>query len=150
MKALTTLLFSILFSLAFAQKADLATVQNFWDNNIMEIVRLDKEKILEHTAFPVTGSWGYAIELDGGPEDWKNDDYTNNLDKIYNEELRIKLRGMNYNSLVHHMDDDGELNFILQLSFETVTDDGTFESATLLYFKKYDGIWKIYQIEHAG
>jgi hypothetical protein len=150
MKALSSLLFLLLFSVAFSQKADLATVQKFWDNNIMEIVRLDKEKIIEHTAFPVSGSWGYAIELEGGPEDWSNDDYKNNLDKIYNEELRVKLRGMNYNSLVHHTDENGELNFILQLTFETITDDGTFESATLLYFKKYEGIWKLYQIEHAG
>lgn len=150
MKVLTSLLFLFAFSCVYSQKADLATVQNFWDNNIMEIIRLDKEKIIDHTAFPVSGSWGYALELEGGPEAWTDDDYKLNLDKIYNEELRIKLRGMNYNSLVHHTDENGELNFILQITFETITDVGTFESATLLYFKKYEGIWKLYQIEHAG
>jgi hypothetical protein len=150
MKTLILLLFASLSLVSFGQKANLATVQGFWDTNIMEIIRLEKEKIIEHTSFPVSGSWGYAIELEGGPEDWSDEDYKNNLEKIYNEELRTILKGMNYNSLVHHTDENGDLNFIIQINMETTTDEGTFESATLLYFKKYDGIWKLYQIEHAG
>ncbi len=53
------------FSSLNAQIASLETVRNFWDKNIMEIIRLDNDKIIEHTNYPVEGSWGYVLELEG-------------------------------------------------------------------------------------
>lgn len=150
MKASFIFLLLFFSSVSFGQQADHATVQQFWNSNILEIVRLDKEKIIEHTSFPVAGSWGYVLELEGEPESWTSEDFINNIPKIFNDEVRIKLRGMTYNDLVHHKDENGELNFILQLNFQTVVEAGTFESSTLLYFKKFDGIWKLFQIEYAG
>lgn len=135
--------------ISLGQKADLETVESFWKTNISAMISLDKEMIIEQTNFPLEGSWGYAIGLDGDAQDWTKEDYTSNLNLIYTDEVRIKLRGLDHNHLVHHKDAAGELNFILQLNFVTVS-DGPYESATLFYFKRFDGVWKLFQIEYAG
>ncbi len=150
MKSIATLTFCLIISVVFGQKTDLETVKKFWDTNIVEIIRLDQESIIEHTHFPVSGSWGYVMELEGDAETWTKEDFISAIPAIFNEELREKLQKENYNSLVHHIDEVGNLHFILQLNFETITSDGVFESTTLLYFKRFDGVWKIYQIEYAG
>ena len=153
MRLLLSLCFFLFSLTSYSQKTDLATVRNFWDTTIMEIVRLDKDKIIEHTHFPVEGSWGYALEMEGlseEPEEWSDADFKNNLDKIYTAETRSALQKKTYNDLVHFIDDQGELNFILQLTFETEMDGETYESATILYFKRYESIWKLFKIEYAG
>jgi hypothetical protein len=138
------------FFQSFAQKADLETVQSFWNSNIAAMISLDKETIISQTNFPLLGSWGYVIELDGDADSWTKEDFVQNIDKIFNDDLRVKLRRMDHNQLVHHLDENGQLNFILQLLFITEEEGVKYESATLLYFKQFDGIWKLYQIEYAG
>jgi hypothetical protein len=138
------------FFKSFAQKADLETVQSFWNSNIAAMISLDKETIISQTNFPLLGSWGYVIELDGDADSWTKEDFVQNIDKIFNDDLRVKLRRMDHNQLVHHLDENGQLNFILQLLFITEEEGVKYESATLLYFKQFDGIWKLYQIEYAG
>jgi len=141
----------VLFTfISFGQKGDLQTVQAFWDNNIQEIVRLDKVKIIEHTHFPVDGSWGYAVDYNLDPADWTDELFKDNLDKIFDESLRAVLKGMDYNQLVHHRDENGALNFMIQLFFETEIDGTKLESSTILFFKCYNQIWKLYKIEYIG
>ena len=146
---LSLLTVSIFFE-TFAQKADLETVQSFWNSNIAAMISLDRETIIYQTNFPLQGSWGYALQLEGDADSWTKEDFVQNVDKIFNDELRIKLRRIDHNQLVHHVDENGQLNFILQLLFVTEEDGEKYESATLLYFKQFDGIWKLYQIEYAG
>ena len=150
MKALLFLLLMTTSTVAFSQIADLETVRNFWDTNIMEIIRLEKDKIIEHTNYPVEGSWGYVLELEGEPETWTNTDFNNGLPVIFNDQLRIALRSKTYNDLVHFENEKGELEFIIQLTSITSTDDGDFESSTFLYFKKFEGVWKLFKMEYAG
>ena len=135
---------------SFSQKADLETVQSFWNSNIAAIISLDRETIISQTNFPLEGSWGYVVELEGDADSWTKEDFVQNIDKIFNDEMRVKLRRMDYNQLVHHVDEDGQVNFILQLLFVTEEEGVKYESATLLYFRKFEGIWKLYQIEYAG
>jgi len=137
-------------NISFSQKASLETVRNFWDTNVLEIIRLDTKNIIEHTNYPVDGSWGYVLELEGEPETWTNEDFNTGIPTLFNEQLRIAVRGKTYNDLVHFENEAGELEFILSLSFTTATDEGDFESSTFLYFKKFDGIWKLFKIEYAG
>jgi hypothetical protein len=150
MKSVVTLTFSLIISVVVGQKTDFETVKKFWDTNIAEIIRLDQDSIIEHTYFPVSGSWGYVMELEGDAESWTKEDFISAIPSIFNEELRKKLKEENYNNLVHHIDESGNVHLILQLNFETYTSEGIFESTTLLYFKRFDGVWKIYQIEYAG
>jgi hypothetical protein len=121
------------------------------DNNIHEIIALDEEKIIEHTAFPVAGSWGYILNLDD-PESVTDEDFTHNLKDIFTDEVRLALRQKTYNDLVHNMDENNELNFIVQIvSTYTMEDtEKMMESMMLLYFKKFEGQWKLFQIELAG
>ena len=139
MKAIILLLLLTISTISFSQIANLETVRNFWDTNIMEIIRLDKEKIMEHTNYPVEGSWGYVLELESEPENWSETDFNAGIPVIFNDEMRIALRGKTYNDLVHFENEAGELEFILQVSTITSTEDGDFESSTFLYFKKFEG-----------
>lgn len=150
MKTLLFLLIITISSSTNAQIASLETVRNFWDTNIMEIIRLDKEKIIEHTNYPVEGSWGYVLELEGEPDTWTTAEFNNGLPLIFNDQLRIALRSKTYNDLVHFENETGELEFIIQLTSITSTDDGDFESSTFLYFKKFEGVWKLFKMEYAG
>lgn len=150
MKTFLFVLIVMLTKISFSQKASLETVRNFWDSNVMEIIRLDEDKIIEHTNYPVDGSWGYVLELEGEPETWTDTDFNNGLSTIFNTELRVALREKTYNDLVHHENEAGELEFILSISFTTSTEDAEFESMTFLYFKKFEGIWKLFKIENAG
>jgi hypothetical protein len=134
----------------YSQRADLKTVQDFWNANIVEIINLKNSEIIEHTNFPLEGSWGYAIDYESEESSWTSDLYKNNLSKVFTSELRNALSEMNYNQLVHHTDENGELNFILQAFLTTNVDGDTFESSTILYFKKFDGIWKLFKVELIG
>jgi len=150
MKALFLLLLLMSSTISFSQIANLETVRNFWDTNIMEIIRLEKDKIIKHTNYPVEGSWGYVLELEGEAEIWTTEDFNAGIPLLFNEELRSAMRSKSYNDLVHFKNDNGELEFILQVTTITSTEDGDFESSTFLYFKKFEGVWKLFKMEYAG
>ncbi|TNF48546.1 MAG: hypothetical protein EP305_05260 [Bacteroidetes bacterium] len=151
MKTLLITAFLLLNGFTFSQKADLNTVKTFWETNIYEIIILDQEGIEKHTHFPVEGSWGYILDLED-PESTTDEDFTHNLKEIFTEEVRVALRNKTYNDLVHHTDENGELNFIVQVMMTTQLEDSdeVMESMMILYFKKFEGDWKLFQIELAG
>jgi|GEM_PF-1307875 hypothetical protein len=151
MKTLLITSFLFLNGFIFSQKADLNTVKTFWDANIYEIIILDQEGIEKHTYFPVEGSWGYILNLED-PESTTDEDFTHNLKEIFTEEVRVALRNKTYNDLVHHTDENGELNFIVQVITTTQMEGSgeVMESMMILYFKKFEGEWKLFQIELAG
>jgi hypothetical protein len=152
MKLIFTLSFYFLTLTVLGQATNRDVVLSFWNSNVQSILNFDKAKIIEETNFPLEGSWGYTIELESGPDKWTKDDFVNNIDKIFTEELRTNLKGKTYNDLVHYKDETGTLIFIINLSFLTKDEASgeTFESSTILFFKMFDNHWKLYSIEYAG
>lgn len=123
---------------------------SFWDSNIQAIVNLDQEKIIEQTNFPVGGSWGYAMELESSMEKWSKEDFISNISKIFNEETRDQLKQKTYNDLVHYKNDDGVLELIINVNFQTKMEGSsdTIESSTIFFFKMFENKWKLYSIEY--
>lgn len=152
MKLLFSLSICFLSFFSLGQATSKDVVLSFWDSNIQSIIDFDKAKIIEETNFPLEGSWGYTIELETSPDQWTKDDYVNNIDKIFNEELRKNLMGKTYNDLVHYKDETGTLSFIISLNFLTKDPETgeSFESSTIMFFKMFDNKWKLYSIEYAG
>lgn len=152
MKLVFSLAICFLSLFSFGQATGKEVVLSFWDSNIQSIIDFDKAKIIEETNFPLEGSWGYTIELETSPDQWTKEDYVNNLDKIFNEELRNNLMSKTYNDLVHYKDETGTLSFIINLNFLTKDPEigESFESSTILFFKMFDNKWKLYSIEYAG
>lgn len=152
MKSILFLLLFLVSLCSLGQGTNKDVVLSFWNSNIQSIINLDKAKIIEETNFPLEGSWGYVLELKTSPEQWTKEDFVNNIDKIFNEELRNNLKSKTYNDLVHYKDETGTLSFIINLNFSTKDDQSgeTFESSTILFFKMFDNHWKLYSIEYAG
>jgi hypothetical protein len=124
----------------------------FWDSNIKAIVDFDSTKIIAQTNFPLEGSWGYAIGLETEPEEWTKTDYTTNLESIFTEELRTLLSEKTYNDLTHYANEEGEIQLIINLMsyYTDIETQETYESSTILFFKKFDNEWKLFSIEYAG
>ena len=86
------------------------------------------------------------------PESWTKELYTNNLDQIFTEEIRIAMRAKTINDLAHFKTDEGETSLLLSILIETYDkeSDMTFESSYMFFFKKFEGNWKLYKIDIAG
>jgi hypothetical protein len=147
---IATILISI--SPIFSQKLERNVVVAFWESNIKAIVDFDTAKIITQTNFPLEGSWGYAIGLETEPEEWTKEDYINNLESIFTEELRTLLREKTFNDLTHHSNEAGEIQLIINLMsyYTDIETQETYESSTILFFKKFDNEWKLFSIEYAG
>jgi hypothetical protein len=137
---------------SFSQKLEYNVVVAFWDSNIKAIVDFDSTKIIAQTNFPLEGSWGYAIGLETEPEEWTKTDYTTNLESIFTEELRTLLSEKTYNDLTHYANEEGEIQLIINLMsyYTDIETQETYESSTILFFKKFDNEWKLFSIEYAG
>ena len=137
---------------SFSQKLERTAVVAFWESNIKAIVDFDSTKIIAQTNFPLEGSWGYAIGLETEPEEWTKTDYITNLESIFTEELRILLREKTYNDLTHYANDAGEIQLIINLMsyYTDIETQETYESSTILFFKKFNNEWKLFSIEYAG
>jgi hypothetical protein len=152
MKPALTIVFLLFTSFLFAQATPRDVVISFWNSNIKAIVELDKETILTQTNFPLEGSWVYTLELDKAPEEWTKDDFSSNLDKIFNQETRDQLKQKTYNDLVHYKNEQGELIYIVNVVFTSKIEESSdiMQSSTIFFFKMFDSKWKLYSIEYAG
>ena len=140
------------FSNSFSQKLERNVVVAFLESNVMAIIDFDSTKIVAQTNFPLEGSWGYAIGLETEPAEWTKSDYTTNLESIFTDELRTLLREKTYNDLTHYTNDTGEIQLIINLMsyYTDIETQETYESSTILFFKKFDNEWKLFSIEYAG
>jgi hypothetical protein len=151
MKNVFTFLIIVFLSFSsFGQKANLETVKSFWETTIIPLVDFDKETIVKNTNFPVSGSWGYYLELKEDEAEWNEDVFAGNLSSIFSAEFRSRLKEMNFNYLVHHTDELGKFHFILQVNFAQTKNGTTSDMYYFLYFTQFDEVWKLYQIEIAG
>lgn len=152
MRTILILFVLLATNFSIAQKTTRDVVINFWDTAIQPIIDLDKEKIIEHTNFPLQGSWGYQLDLSTGPDEWTKDDFTSHLEMIFNEETRALLKQKTINDLVHYTNEAGEFEFIINVNFYSIQEEtgDQYESVTIFYFKKFEDVWKLYSIEYAG
>jgi hypothetical protein len=152
MKPALTIVFILLTSVLFSQATPRDVVISFWNSNVKAIIDLDKQTIIDQTNFPLEGSWGYNLDLNKAPEEWTKDDYTSNLEKIFNQETRDQLKQKSYNDLVHYKNEQGELIYIVNVVFTTKMEGSSdmMESSTIFFFKMFDSKWKLYSIEYAG
>lgn len=144
------LLFCFLSFSSFAQKANLETVKSFWETIIIPITEYKEEVILKNTQFPLSGSWGYYLDLKEDEANWDQSVFQKKLHAVFSPEFRSRLKEMNFNYLVHHTDTEGKFHFILQVNFSQTKNGITSDLFYFLYFTQYDEVWKLYQIEIAG
>jgi hypothetical protein len=152
MKTTLIIAFTLLTSISFSQLVPKAELEQFWNSNILSILKIDKEAIIAQTNLPLDGAWGYMVDDLSEPESWTQELYSNNLEKIYTEEIRIAMRSKTINDLAHFTTDEGETALLLSIMIETYDkeSDMTFESSYMFFFKKIDGNWKLFKMDIAG
>jgi len=152
MKTILIIAFTFLTSITFSQLVQKAELEEFWNSNILPMVKIDKETIISQTNFPLEGAWGYMVDDLSDSESWTAELYTNNLEKIYTDEIRIAMRSKTINDLAHFTTEEGETALLLSIMIETYDkeSDMTFESSYMFFFKKFEGNWKLYKIDIAG
>lgn len=152
MKTILIIAFTFLTSITFSQLVQKAELEEFWNSNILPMVKIDKETIISQTNFPLEGAWGYMVDDLSDPESWTAELYTNNLEKIYTDEIRIAMRSKTINDLAHFTTEEGETALLLSIMIETYDkeSDMTFESSYMFFFKKFEGNWKLFKIDIAG
>ncbi len=152
MKTTLIVAFTLLTSISFSQLVQKTELDAFWNSTILPIVKIDKETIIAQTNFPLEGAWGYMVDDLSEPESWTTELYSNNLEKIFTDEIRISMRSKTINDLAHFTTDEGETALLLSILIETYDkeSDMTFETSYMYFFKKFDGNWKLFKIDIAG
>lgn len=152
MKTTLIVAFTLLTSISFSQLVQKTELDAFWNSTILPIVKIDKETIIAQTNFPLEGAWGYMVDDLSEPESWTTELYSNNLEKIFTDEIRISMRSKTINDLAHFTTEEGETALLLSIMIETYDkeSDMTFETSYMYFFKMFDGNWKLFKIDIAG
>lgn len=140
MKMLTLVLLMLVSNLSYSQEIDPIEAQLLWDNNITAILEENYELVMDQTIFPLNTFYG---EL--GP-----DDFLSSIKDIFTNEVIEDIRRQSPNDFQAVINDEGITAYMLVVLTTTVTEDGEFESATILCFRKEINEWKLYHIDAAG
>jgi len=135
MRAIILILFSFLTNLSFSQISDTLEARRFWENNIQAIVKLDKQKIISQTKFP--------LDVNVGDGSWSETEFKARLDSVFTEPLRTELSDGNYHDIdAWVMSDDANETYM-------VVTFGSYRKydVIVLMFKEFDGVWKLYGID---
>lgn len=133
----TSILFILLFisSTIFSQITDRVEAQKFMEDNIYNMVILEKDKIVTQTNFP--------LEIYTGDKTWGKDEFSSKLSTLFSDAMRIELRGStidNIDAWVMAKDTSETYMLACFVPYEEYT-------AVVFLFKKFNGTWKLYGID---
>ncbi len=145
MKALL-LIFVALSSWSFSQTTTDEDLQQLWQTNVQPIIDLDEDKIASTTQFPLNGEWYMVIDPDAfeGTEEM----FLENLGLIFTDEIREKLKAMDYNRLSVMGDEDWTL--VTLLIVLSTDDEGWTESSMGFEFEFVEDKWLLVGINLMG
>jgi len=131
------LLAIILFTnISFSQISDVAEAQNFWDNNIQAIIRLDADKIISQTKFP--------LNMLASGDELTAEEFKGKLNQVFTDAVRIDLRGGSISNIDAWVmsEDDSETYMV------ACTNPSDDYDAVVFLFKEFDGNWLLYGIDY--
>ena len=142
MKTFFTLLsgFLLLSSSAIAQSVNKIEPQQFWETNIQSIIDGDIDAVVSQSYFPMSTFEG----------EWSKNDFMDAFEVLFDETTLAELRSQTYREIQPVEYNPGEITYMVVIVTETEIDGEYYESATILSFKKFDGVWKLYDIDMAG
>ncbi len=129
------LIFLSLGTTGFSQLKDTVEAQNFWNNNIANIVSFNKEKILTQIHFP----------LEAGTRKFTKDQFRMVMDKYLNTELRAELGKKDIRSIDAWKMMGDETQTYMIVCYEGL--EAQYEAAVLC-FLQYNGEWLLNQIDY--
>lgn len=135
---LTTVL--LLSSTSFAQSINKTEPQQFWETNIQAIIDGDVDKVVSQSHFPMTTFEG----------EWKKKNFVDAFDILFDESAIEELSSQNYRDIQPLEDSPGKMTYVVVITTVSEFEGEVYESSTILSFKKFEGEWKLYQIDMAG
>lgn len=142
MKTFFTLLvgFLLVSSNTFAQGINKTEPQQFWETNIQAILDGNVDEVVSQSSFPMSTFEG----------DWKKNDFIDAFEILFGAAELAELRSQTFRDIQPVEYEPGEMTYMVVIVTETEEDGEYYESATILSFKKFDGKWKLYDIDMAG
>ncbi|MFK7783789.1 MAG: hypothetical protein AB8B56_01665 [Crocinitomicaceae bacterium] len=142
MKTLFTLLTGIFLinTTSYAQSIKKTEPQHFWETNIQAIVDGDVEEVIRQSHFPMSTFEG----------DWSKNSFSDAFDILFDASAVENLKSQSYRDIQPMEDSPGKMTYVVVITTEMEIDGEIFESATILSFKKFEGEWKLYNIDMAG
>jgi len=130
----------LLNTTSFAQGLNKTEPQQFWNTNIQAILNSDVDAVVGQSHFPMSTFEG----------DWSKKSFKDAFDILFDESALEELSSQSYRDIQPVEDSPGVMTYIVVITTEMVVDGETFESSTILSFKKFEGEWKLYNIDMAG
>lgn len=140
MKLLTHTVFLLLSCVTFGQEIDPVEAQLLWETNITAILEENHELIVDQTEFPLNTFYG----------DLTSEEFRTSMNDFFTQEVLEDIRQQTPADFQVVVNADGITAYMLVIMTTTITEDGEFESATILSFKKELNGWKLYHIDVAG
>ncbi len=132
--------FLIMSSSLIAQEINKIEPQQFWETNIQAILESDVDKVVSQSYFPMT-------TFDG---DWSEEAFIDAFDMLFDKAVLVELKTQSFRDIQPFEGNGGEMTYMVVIATETEFEGEFYESVTLLSFKKFDGEWKLYDIDMAG
>lgn len=130
----------LLNSSSFAQSINKTEPQQFWDANIRNIISYDIDAVVEQSHFPMTTFEG----------EWSKKEFKDAFDILFDGEAISVLDLMTYRDIQPLEDGPNNVIYVVVITTETEYEGEVYESSTILSFQKYEGEWKLFQIDMAG
>lgn len=124
----------------YAQGINKTEPQQFWETNIQAILESNVEEVVNQSHFPLNTFEG----------EWSENDFVDAFEILFSEVELSELRSQSYRDIQMFEDEDGATIYMVVILTETEIEGEYYESATILSFKKFDGQWKLYDIDMAG
>ena len=142
MKTFFTLLAAIFLmnTTSHAQSVKKPDPQHFWDTNIQAIITGDVDQVVSQSNFPMSTFEG----------DWSKKSFVDAFDILFDKSSVEELKSQTYRDIQAVEDSPGVMIYRVVITTEMEIDGEIFESATILSFKKFEGDWKLFNIDMAG
>lgn len=127
----------------FTSYFDSTELKAFWESRIIPIIHLDKEAISSFVNFPLPGEWGSYAGLDKPRDQLTENDFWNNLEKVFYPEMMSKLQAMSFNDLLIHEYENGNKQICVSFYFEHEYDGFVDEETIMLQFDFLENEWKL-------
>ena len=130
----------LLNTTSFAQGINKTDPQHFWETNIQAIMNGDVDEVVRQSHFPMTTFEG----------DWSKKTFIDAFEILFDESALEELSSQSYRDIQPMEDSPGNMTYVVVITTSMIIDGETVESSTILSFKKFEGEWKLYNIDMAG
>ena len=129
-----------MISFSFSQSINKIEPEQFWETNIRAILDSNIDEVVSQSHFPMATFEG----------DWSKNSFIDAFEILFDESVLASLSSQTYRDIQAFEDGPNKVTYMVVIVTETEYEGEFYESATMLSFKKFDGEWKLYQIDMAG